>query len=112
MNRDDPGSVNLGAWQEASVWQGSTGCHANAGSTFTGTLKNPEISEGGRALLARLLARLSDAQLRAIFEVARFPLRAATTGRESESVDRWVAAFRQKQAAIASRRCEMVRAER
>ena len=112
MNRDDPGSVNLGAWQETPVWEDKTGCHANAGVTFTGTLKNPEISEEGRELLARLLGRLSDAQLRAIFDVARFPARAAASGRPSESVDAWVAAFRQKQAAIASRHCNVMRAER
>ena len=112
MNRDDPGSVNLGAWLEAPIWDGKTGCHANAGTTFTGTLKNPAISEEGRELLARLLRQLSDTQLRAIFDVARFPMRAAASGREGESVDRWVAAFRQKQEAIVTRRCDMTRAER
>ena len=63
-------------------------------------------------LLARLLRRLSDAQLRAMFDVARFPMRAAASGREPETVDRWVAAFRQKAAEIASRRCDVTRAER
>jgi hypothetical protein len=112
MNRDEPGSVNLGAWLEAPVWEGKTGCHANAGTTFTGTLKDPDISEEGRQFLVRLLKRLSDAQLRAIFDVARFPMRAAASGREGESLDRWVAAFRQKEAAIAARRCDETRAAR
>ncbi|WP_157898789.1 hypothetical protein [Luteitalea pratensis] len=112
MNRDTPGSVNLDAWLEAPVWNGTTGCRANAGMTFTGTLKDPEISEEGRQLLARLLQRLSDAQLRDVFDVARFPVRAAATGHESETVERWVAAFRKKAAEIASRRCDVTRAER
>jgi hypothetical protein len=112
LNRDAPGSVNLDTWLQAPVWNGTTGCHANAGVTFTGTLRDPAISEEGRELLARLLAQLSDRQLRAIFEVARFPTRAAASGRAAETVDGWVAAFRQKAAEITSRRCETTRAER
>jgi len=112
MNKDEPGSVNLEAWVAASIWDGDTGCRANAGGSFTGTLKDPVISDEGRQLLVRLLRQLSDAQLRAVFEVARFPMRAAAAGREPESVDRWVAAFRQKEAAIAGRRCDVTRAER
>jgi hypothetical protein len=112
MNKDEPGSVNLDAWVAQSVWDGDTGCRANAGRSFTGTLKDPVISDEGRQLLARLLRQLSDAQLRAVFEVARFPMRAAAAGHDSESVDRWVMAFRQKEAAIAERRCDVTRAER
>jgi hypothetical protein len=112
MNRNAPGSVNLDAWSAASVWQGATGCRANVGATFTGTLHDPVISEEGRQFLARLLQRLSDAQLRDLFDVARFPMRAAASGREPEPVDHWVAAFRKKVTEIADRRCDVTRAER
>ena len=112
MNRDAPSSVNLEAWLAAPVWDDATGCRANAGVTFTGTLRDPSISDEGRQLLARLLRQLSDAQLRELFDVARFPMRAAAIGRHGETVDRWVTAFRRKSAEIAERRCDVVRAER
>ena len=113
LNRDLPGSVDLGAWSETPVWSGSTGCQANAGLSMTGTLKDPEISDAGRQLLARLLRELSDAQVRDLFRVSRFPMRESdAAGRDGATVDRWVAAFRQKRTEITNRRCETTKAAR
>ena len=113
LNRDLPGSVDLDAWSGTPVWAGSTGCQANAGTTMTGTLKDPEISDAGRQLLARLLRELSDAQVRDLFRVSRFPMRESdVAGRDGATVDRWVAAFRQKRTEIANRRCETTKAAR
>ena len=53
---------------DASLEEGTTGCVGNLPKSFTGTLKDPVISEEGRAFLANLLRQLSDAQIRALFE--------------------------------------------
>jgi hypothetical protein len=113
LNRDLPGSVDLDAWSRTPVWSGSAGCQANAGITMTGTLKDPEISDAGRQLLVRLLGQLSDGQVRDLFRVARFPVRdSEDAARDAATVDRWVAAFHQKRAEIANRRCETTKAAR
>lgn len=107
-NGDDGSSVNLLAWQRTPVWRGETGCVGNLPRSLTGTLDNPVISEEGRAFLASLLAQLSDRQLRDLFTVARVQLRPRDPahGRSGfPTVGEWVAAFRQKQAEIAGRRC-------
>ena len=41
--------------------------------SLTGTLENPVISEPGRRFLAGLLTRLTDRQMRDLFQTARFP---------------------------------------
>ena len=58
------------------MWKGTDGCIGNLPKSFTGTLKDPAISEDGRRFLARLLAQFSDAQRRDLFETARVDVRA------------------------------------
>jgi membrane-associated phospholipid phosphatase len=102
------GSVNLEAWSKARVWKNPTGCVGNLPKSFTGTLKDPLISEEGRQFLARLLSQLSDRQLHDLFEVARVDLRPRSpvdARTAPASVDEWVRAFKQKRAEIAGRRC-------
>ena len=91
-------SVNLTAWTAAPVWKDRAQCVANLPRAFTGSLDYPRISEGGRSFLGGLLARLTDAQLRDLFTVARFAERDGT-------VEAWVSGFRQKRAEIAETRC-------
>jgi hypothetical protein len=107
LNRQETGSVNFTRWAETPVWVGSQSCVANLHQSLTGTLSNPTISEEGRRFLARLLAQLADAQLRDLFEEARFAQRGVQeSGHLSAgSTDEWVAAFKTKRDAIASRRC-------
>ena len=60
-----------------------------------------QISEGGRALLAGKLTQLSESQLRAMFESARFPDPA--TGEATGDVTAWVRTFQDKVRQIAQR---------
>ncbi|HTV03454.1 MAG TPA: hypothetical protein VMF13_23080, partial [Luteitalea sp.] len=106
FNRDGPSSVNLAAWSGTPVWADDTGCRANLGRSMTGTLDHPVVSEEGRQMLARLLRRLQDRQLRDLFTVARFPVRASAGGRdEGRDVDGWIEAFKAKATQIARRSC-------
>jgi len=100
FNKDLPGSVDLKAWASMPIWKGKTGCVGNLPKSWTGSLEDPRISEGGRAFLANLLSQLSDAQLHDLFEVARFARRQPET-----TVDEWVEVFKQKRAEIVSRSC-------
>ncbi len=99
-NRSSVSSVNLVEWSKTPVWEGKTGCIGNLSKSYTGTLDHPRISEEGRAFLAHLLEQVSDAQLRDLFTVARFEKR------RGDSVEAWMAAFKEKRDAIASRRCD------
>jgi hypothetical protein len=101
FNRDQPGSVNLKAWSEQKIWKGSErGCVGNLPKSMTGTLENPRISEGGRKFLADLLNKLSDQQIRDLFEVARF-----TRRDKGSTLDGWVDAFKQKRDEVSNRVC-------
>jgi hypothetical protein len=108
LNQQPPGSVNLKAWSELPVWKGGNACTGNLAGSWTGTLKEPDISEGGRRLLADLLMKLSDDQLRGMFEAARVHLRLRDPqeGRSGfPTVDEWVTAFKEKRRQIVDRRC-------
>ena len=107
-NSDKRGSVNLNAWASTPVWKDRDGCVGNLSGSWTGTLKDPVISEAGRAFLAGLLMQLTDTQLHDMFEVARVDLRSRTADdlRPGPAIiDEWVNAFKQKRAQIAERRC-------
>jgi hypothetical protein len=108
LNQQPRASVNLAEWAKLPVWKGEQGCVGNLVGSWTGTLKNPVISEAGRQFLADLLVQLSDQQIRDMFEVARVNLR--TRAPESArsglaTVDEWVNAFKQKRTEIVERRC-------
>lgn len=108
FNTQPGASVNLAAWREIPIWKNGGGCVAQLSGSFTGTLKDPSISEAGRQFLADLLMQLSDAQLRDMFAAARVELRprAPENGRSGfPTVDEWVNAFKQKRAHIVDRRC-------
>jgi membrane-associated phospholipid phosphatase len=101
-------SVNLAAWSATPVWKGDRGCVGNLPRSFTGTLRDPLISEAGRTFLLGLLDQLSDAQLRDLFGAAHVERRRADSRANSQlepTVEDWVRAFRAKQAEIALRRC-------
>ena len=104
FNRDHVGSVNLEKWSSAHVWKDDKLCVGNLPTSQSGTLDNPVIGEAGRKFLSDLLMRLSDAQLQALFEVARFAERKEGEVRAG-TVDEWVAAFKKKRGEIASRTC-------
>ena len=99
-NRSSVSSVNLNEWSKVPVWDGKTGCIGNLAKSYTGSLDHPHISEEGRAFLADRLQRVTDAQLHDLFALARFDKR------RGDAIDDWVAAFKEKRDAIASRRCD------
>jgi hypothetical protein len=108
LNQQPRASVNLAEWVQLPIWKGREGCVGNLTGSWTGTLKNPVISEAGRQFLADLLTQLSDNQLRDMFEVARVNLRprAPASGRSGfATIDEWVTAFKQKRTQIVERRC-------
>jgi hypothetical protein len=108
-NADTVSGANLRAWSETPIWKSGAACVGNITKSFTGTLENPPISEGGRRFLASLLDQLSDAQLRDLFTVARFEIRPrdpAQAGSPPATIDEWVSAFKAKRAQIADRHCD------
>jgi membrane-associated phospholipid phosphatase len=102
------GSVNLDEWSKTRVWKNPTGCVGNLPKSFTGTLKDPLISEEGRQFLLWLLSQLTDTQLHDMFAVARVEVRSrspVTAGAPPATADDWVRAFKAKVAEIEGRRC-------
>jgi hypothetical protein len=110
MNRNVD-SVSLATWAEVPVWRDRGQCEAELKGSFTGSLGNPKISEAGRVFLAGLLAQLSDAQLRDLFETARVKRRSDDPSSDPAKdgpparVNEWVTAFKLKRAQIVDHRC-------
>ena len=98
-------------WTQTAVWNDKTKCIAELKGSFTGRFSYPKISEAGRAFLAGLMMRMSDQQLRDLFEAARIRKRSANPSSDPEkdtppvSVETWVKAFKDKRAEIAGHRC-------
>jgi hypothetical protein len=99
------GRVDYEGWKERAVWRNSDNCRARlvsiGGILRTSTLRNPEIGEAGRALLAGQLEKLSDAQIADLFRAARIERLHQTTsdgssGRREVTVGDWVALFKVK----------------
>jgi hypothetical protein len=100
-NHNGVASTNFPLWSTAPVWKDRAHCVGNLSSSISGTLKNPAISEEGRAFLAGLLAQLTDAQVHDLFAVARFDKKP----HGGAPIDAWVAAFKQKVAEIQGVTC-------
>lgn len=99
FNRNSTSSVNFDGWSSQPIWEDREACRGHLPRSWTGSMGHPRISEGGRKFLADLLAQLSDAQLRDLFEVSRFPLRSG------KPVDEWVSVFKKKRNEIANVTC-------
>jgi hypothetical protein len=104
FNRNAAGSVNFDQWSQTPIWTEAAGCIGNLAPSQSGSLESPIIGEAGRKFLADLLVQLSDAQLRDLFEAARFPQRKAPSVRAATS-DQWVEAFKKKRDQIVNRSC-------
>jgi hypothetical protein len=95
-------------WAATPVWKDGPGCVGNLPKSATGTLRDPVISEEGRAFLAGLLTQLTDDQIRALFEVSRVTLRLRDPGKAKSgfaTVDEWTEVFKRKRADIVDRKC-------
>ncbi|MEO8256246.1 MAG: hypothetical protein ABI868_02770 [Acidobacteriota bacterium] len=104
FNRNGIASANLAEWAAADIWLDPARCIGSLARSHTGTLDNPSIKEAGRKFLADLLVQLSDAQLRDLFEVSRFPER-LQGGKGGSEVRDWVAAFKNKRDRIVNHSC-------
>ncbi len=99
LNRNVVSGVNLPNWSKQPVWRNARQCVGELAQSWGGTLGDPVIGEAGRKFLADMLVQLSDAQLRDLFEVARFPQLSHT------AVEDWIAAFKKKRDEIVSNTC-------
>ena len=99
------GRVDYEGWKERAVWRNPESCKARLVSIMwilrRSTLRDPVISEAGRALLARQLEQLSDAQITDLFRAARIDrlhqtMSDGSSGRREVTVTDWVELFKQK----------------
>jgi hypothetical protein len=97
-----PTKVKYEAWARLPVWKDSVNCVVSMETLpYHGILFPPiQISEGGRALLASRLKKLSEAQIHAIFQGARFP-DPLTEKVPARDLTPWVRAFQKKVREIA-----------
>jgi hypothetical protein len=94
-----PHKVDLEGWRSAPVWSDPAECRVSMrhlpflGATFTDTA----ISESGRRLLASLLGAMTEQQIRALFQGARFSAFEQERWFGPSADERaWVDAFRDK----------------
>jgi len=103
------GSANFREWSSVRYWESPESCRTHLGGNITRhTLKDPVISEAGRRFLAGLLAQLTDAQIRGMFEAARIDGRQwheAKDALRNGTVDQWVAAFKAHRDEITQHTC-------
>jgi hypothetical protein len=99
------GRVDYEGWKERPVWRDPESCKARlvsiGGILRASTLRDPVISEEGRALLAGQLEQLSDAQIADLFRAARIERLHQTTsdglsGSREVTLEDWVELFRTK----------------
>jgi hypothetical protein len=87
-----PRKVDLAGWRRTPIWTDRASCLVSmedmphGGSTF----RPVRISEEGRRFMAQRLGALTRAEIRAIFEGARFPQR------DGRNVDSWLHVFEDK----------------
>jgi hypothetical protein len=104
MNQNKNGASFVN-WSEVPVWKDPATCVAQLETRpFPGKLRDPQISEAGRAFLAGLLVQLTDTQLRDLFEVARVTRRSTDPSDNPDAppatVDEWVNVFKLKRTQI------------
>jgi|SRR5579862_7221547 len=99
FNTNQASGANFDRWAAVRVWKDPAKCVGKLSASFTGTLSDPVISEAGRKFLSDLLMQLSDAQLRDMFEVARFDVHSPAP------IDSWIDLFKRKRQEIADVTC-------
>ena len=99
------GRVDFEGWKERPVWRNGESCKARLVSIMgifrTSTLRDPVISEQGRALLAGQLEQLTDAQIVDLFRAARIErlhqmISDGSSGRREVTLEDWVELFKKK----------------
>ena len=105
---DDASRPTFAAWSTLPMWEDARACRVHLATRAAPS--NPIVSEAGRRFLAARLSALTDAQIRALFTVARIERLGETTagadGRPRPvTVDDWVAAFVRRRAALVDHVC-------
>jgi hypothetical protein len=97
-----PTKVRYEKWEATPIWADAAGCIVSLEKLpYKGGHFQPiQISEEGRLLLANRLSQLSEPQIRALFQTARFP---DPRGGPPGDVSDWVQAFQDKVRQIAVR---------
>jgi hypothetical protein len=99
------GRVDYEGWKSRPVWRNRKSCTArlaSIGGIFNpSTLSDPVISEAGRALLAKQLEQLSDAQIADLFRAARIErlhqtVSVGSSGHREVTLEDWVELFNKK----------------
>ncbi len=95
--------LDVEGWRATPIWKDRASCRVSirAPRMHGATFGEAEISEGGRRLLAERLRRLSERQVRDLFEGARFADYEGASP-ASRDVGQWVRAFQEKVSQIAS----------
>jgi hypothetical protein len=103
------GRVDYEGWKARRVWRDRGSCKArlaSIGGIFrSSTLRDPVISEEGRALLSEQLKKLSDAQIADLFRAARIErlhqkIKDGDHGEREVTIADWVDLFKQKRSEI------------
>ena len=92
-----PRKVNLARWRELPIWNDRSACELSMRRLpfGGGTFPDVTVSEEGRVRLGRQLAAVSDAEVRGVFEAARFPEFHSATD-DSRDLEAWTRAFRHR----------------
>lgn len=92
-----PEKVNLARWRDLPVWADRQRCIVSMRTLpyMGATFRDVEISEEGRAQLARQLSALDESAVRTLFADARFPQFYSGTD-DTRDLDAWTAAFRSR----------------
>jgi hypothetical protein len=98
-----PTKVRHEKWAATPIWADPAGCVVSLENLpYKGGHFRPiQISEDGRVLLAGRLLQLSEAQIRTLFQTARFP--DPKRGEPTGDVSEWVRTFQDKVRQIAER---------
>jgi hypothetical protein len=93
--------ADIGAWSGQPLWDDRSQCRARLSSIHE--LKNPVVSDEGRAFLAKLMdpAVLTDDKVAAIFEASRIVEKGDSFNGHPATVADWVAAFDRKRTDMA-----------
>ncbi len=93
--------ADIGAWSGQRLWDDVSKCRAKLSSIHE--LKNPVVSDEGRAFLAKLMnpATLTDDKVAAIFEASRVVEKGDSFNGHPATVADWVAAFNRKRTDMA-----------
>ena len=98
-----PNKVNLETWQATAIWADAKQCTVSM-REFPydgGTFADVQITEAGRALIARQLSALSESQIVTLFSASRFPEFHRGAGRAADA-QAWADVFRDKVRQIAA----------